>query len=262
MFTRFMEEVGLSADLYLQTILDREGVDTSIASPVRNVQASIEPTIRIWADVFFRRISPSGSFAKGTANKSGTDIDLFISLSDQTPHTLKEIYESLFDFLQRQGYTPKRQNVSINVRVNGQDVDLVPGRLQDHTTGDHSLYRRRADTWTKTNIEKHIASVRASGCANEIRLVKLWRNQRQLDFPSFYLELVTIAALRGSSGPLSNRVLETLRYIRDELPAAAIIDPANTNNRVSDDLTIAEKQRLSNVAKVTLGAKTWQEIVR
>jgi len=40
-------------------------------------------------------ISPSGSFAKGTANRSGTDIDLFISLSESTPETLKEIYDSL-----------------------------------------------------------------------------------------------------------------------------------------------------------------------
>ncbi len=40
-------------------------------------------------------ISPSGSFAKGTANRSGTDIDLFISLSESTPETLKETYDSL-----------------------------------------------------------------------------------------------------------------------------------------------------------------------
>jgi hypothetical protein len=34
---------------------------------------------------------------KGTANMSGTDIDLFISLSEQTTETLKEIYDKLFN---------------------------------------------------------------------------------------------------------------------------------------------------------------------
>jgi hypothetical protein len=224
------------------------------------VQASVEPLIRSWANVYFRRISPSGSFAKGTANRSGTDIDLFISLSDQTPDSLKDIYESLFDLMQRNGYRPKRQNVSINVNINGHDVDLVPGRLQGPTTTDHSLFRRRADTWTKTNIDKHISVVRASGCTDEIRVLKLWRNRRNLDFPSFYLEMTAISALQGKTGTISTRTLEVLRYIRDHVDSAVVFDPSNSNNRVSDDLNVAEKRKLSLAAASTLNVRTWQEV--
>ena len=35
----------MSADAYLQQILNREAVDTGIFSPVRGVQATLEPTI-------------------------------------------------------------------------------------------------------------------------------------------------------------------------------------------------------------------------
>ena len=39
-------------------------------------------------------IIPSGSFSKGTVVKGGkVDIDLLISLKNQTPYDLKEIYE-------------------------------------------------------------------------------------------------------------------------------------------------------------------------
>ena len=38
----------------------------------------------------------ASSFAKGTANKSGTDIDLFISLRHDARETLGEIHASLF----------------------------------------------------------------------------------------------------------------------------------------------------------------------
>ena len=62
----------MSADVYLQQILNREAVDTGIFSPVRTVQATLEPAIRLWANRFLIGVSPSGSFAKGTANKSGT----------------------------------------------------------------------------------------------------------------------------------------------------------------------------------------------
>src|SRR5437764_13225403 len=34
-------------------------------------------------------VSPSGSFTKGTGNKRGTDIDLFISLSKLYPHFMR-----------------------------------------------------------------------------------------------------------------------------------------------------------------------------
>jgi hypothetical protein len=77
----------MSADIYLQNILNREAVDTGPYSPVRGVEAMIQPVITEWAGMFVHGIGPSGSFMKGTANRSGTDIDLFISLSERTPET-------------------------------------------------------------------------------------------------------------------------------------------------------------------------------
>lgn len=252
----------MTADQYLLGILQREAVDTSLMSPVRGVQARIEPTIRAWAGVHLRSISPSGSFAKGTANKSGTDIDLFISLAETTTAPLGDIYNSLFNTLKQVGYTPKKQNVSINIQVNGQDVDLVPARQQNLLSQDHSLFRRRANTWTKTNVATHIAYVMYGGCVPEIRVLKLWRNQKGLDFPSFYLELAVIAALRGNGGTLSQRVWKALTHIRDNLSTARLVDPSNTNNVISDDLTAAEKTAIVAAARTALGVKNWSEIVR
>src|SRR5437867_5955320 len=99
--------------MYLQNILNREAVDSGPHSPVRGVQAIIQPLIAQWAGNQLFGVSPSGSFMKGTANFSGTDIDLFVSLSPNVRETLKEIYESLFTKLSQNGYTQKRQNVSI-----------------------------------------------------------------------------------------------------------------------------------------------------
>ena len=109
----------------------REAVDTGPSSPVRNVQATVLPVIREWAGGQLVAVRPSGSFAKGTANNSGTDIDLFISLAQSTSETLKEIYQSLLNRMSQKGYNPKPQNVSIGVKVSGYSVDLVPGKRQD-----------------------------------------------------------------------------------------------------------------------------------
>ena len=48
-----------------------------------------------------------------------------------TPRTLSEIYSNLQSYLEHYGYTPRRQNVSLNIRVNGYSVDLVPAKHQD-----------------------------------------------------------------------------------------------------------------------------------
>ena len=140
-------------------------------------------------------------------------------------------------------------------------MDLVPAKHQGGNSDDHSLYRRRADTWTQTNVTKHIAIVTSGGRISETRVLKLWRNQKQLDFPSFYLELTTIAALSGARGTLSQNVWKAFEYLRDRFPNARVVDPANTNNIISDDLSAADKAKISAAAKQALAATDWGQII-
>ena len=246
---------GMSVDQYLQGILNREAVDSGPYSPVRIVQAVLAPDLREWAGRMLISVSPSGSFAKGTANKSGTDIDLFISISEQTSDTLKVIYEKLYKRMQERGLSPSLQNVSIRIRSSGYDVDLVPAKRQPGFADDHSLYRRKAESWTKTNVSTHISHVIAGGRQQESRILKLWRNQKGLDFPSFYLELTVIDALKGQAiGALGDRVWRVLQYLRDSFAGARVVDPANTNNIISDDLTGAEQAKIRAAAERALAA--------
>jgi hypothetical protein len=251
----------MTADQYLFGILAREAVDTGPLSPVRQVQAVLYPIIQQWGNTRLVAVHPSGSFMKGTANKSGTDIDLFISLSEETTETLKEIYNLLFDKMKANGYPPTRQNVSINVRVNGYSVDLVPGKRQSSYGNDHSLFRRKADTWTKTNVVTHINHVILNGRLAESRIIKLWRSQKKLDFPSFYLELAVINALPPLySETLSGNMVRIFEYLRDRFPIARVVDPANTNNIISDDLSLADKMKIAQAARWAL-TKKWGEVV-
>lgn len=251
----------MSADSYLQGILVRTSVDTGLYSPVRGVQRTLAPLLNNWAGQYLLSVAPSGSFAKGTANSTGTDIDLFISLSQSTPDALKEVHATLVRALRSAGYTPRLQNVSINIKVGGYDVDLVPGKRQNAYSTDHSLYRRKADTWTKTNVDTHAATVIGGRRQLESRIIKLWRDQKGLSFPSFYIELCVIEALRGRTGSLSSNVWRVLEYLRDSFTSARIVDPANTANIISDDLTVAEKVSIQRAAAAACAASNWAQIV-
>lgn len=80
-----------SPDQYLRNILIRETPPTGLYTPLNLCKTALVPILQEWAGQFLVDITPSGSFAKGTANRSGTDMDIFVSLSPDTNETLKEV---------------------------------------------------------------------------------------------------------------------------------------------------------------------------
>jgi len=251
---------------HLQTVLSQKTATISQNSPAVHAANTIIPLIKAWGGQHINFLGLSGSYAKGTAVKGGTDVDLFISISPTLNWTLADIYKNLHEYVRKNGYPSARaQNVSIGLNIGGMNVDLVPAKKQDAQGEDHSLYRRKAGTWTKTNVQKHIQTISQSGRLSEIRLMKLWRNQKGLDFPSFYLELTVIEALRGAplvsaSGDLTGNVVKVLQYLQSSLKTARVIDPANTNNIISDDLTQNEKAIIAQAATRAL-AGSWTNFI-
>jgi hypothetical protein len=54
---------------------------------------------------------------------------------------------------------------------------------------------------------------------------------------SFLLELMTIEGCKGKpANDLQAQVLAALPYIRDNIRTGNVVDPANSNNSMSDDL--------------------------
>lgn len=225
----------------------------------------LRPHIHAWASGHGYELKLSGSLAKGTGITGTTDIDLFISLdpSVTTCNTLENVYNTLRNRLTGAGYTTREQNVSLGIDHTGLKMDVVAG-VKHHILGfDHSIWKRKARTWTKTNIDEHIKHVRESGRVFDIRAIKIWRKLHGLDFPSFYLELAVIEALKGTtllgSSPAHNFV-KVMNYLQAEFEDATIRDPANGSNEVSEELTIAEKQTIKTTAESTLGG-AWNQAI-
>jgi hypothetical protein len=172
------------------------------------------------------------------------------------------MYNTLCTALGNAGYPVRKQDVSVGTKVNGYSIDLVPGRRQTQYENEHSLYRNRTGSWTKTDVHRHISLVSHSGRTDEIKALKLWRCRHNLQFPSFYLELAVMDALHSArTGDLAANVWRTLEYFRDRITTATYIDPANTNNVVSDDCSPAEKAHIAAQAASSLTSRTWQEVV-
>lgn len=176
--------------------------------------------IQRWYDTRLVRVHNSGSFAKGTSIRGGTDLDLIISLKPRSGKSLKRMFQGLHRQADQEGLQPRRQNVSIGVEVNGVRVDLVPARKHSGKS-DHSLYLSRRQGWNRTNVDKHIKLIRKSGRSATIRAAKIWRSNRRLHFPSFYLELAVLRALRGREPQgTADELKRVLEFLAADLPRA------------------------------------------
>jgi hypothetical protein len=249
----------MEPDDYLRRILEAHAIDVARAQAAGNVLA---PVIEEWSNGQLVSAEFSGSMAKGTGISLSTDADIFLSLTSTAGGTLKDIYDTLANAVTAAGYPVRKQDVSIGTNVSGYSIDLVPGRRQSQYGSEHSLYRNRTGTWTKTDVKAHIAFVSGSGRTEEIRILKTWRTRHGLRFPSFFLELAAIDALvYARHGQLSENVWRVLEHLRDNIATTRLIDPANTNNVVSDDCSSVEKAAIADKAHESLGKKTWDEIV-
>ena len=181
---------------------------------------------------YLKSIKLAGSHAKGTALRD-SDYDLFLTYAADAPGPLSAIQTSLADHFHGQV-----RNVSVRITYKGLTVDLVPSR-------NNILWQARFNTSLKTDIDKQIRYVRDSGFIDEILALKIWRRRHALRFPSFLMELATIHAR-----PKDFRAL--LHFLATDFPTTRLLDPANSNNVVSDLLTEVEKLRIARRAALSL----------
>lgn len=252
----------MTPDDYLLAVISKYKLATGKDTPAFSTAQRLYPILKHWAGQYLLQVLFSGSYAKGTGIRGSADLDLFVSLDPSTPHPLKYIYDSLYSDMRNSGYSTRAQNVSVSIQYSGQAVDLIPARKQSGNTNDHSLFKNRSQTWTQTNVEAHIELIRGSGRLDEIRAIKIWRNLNNLEFPSFLLELAVLEALHGQSkNQLATNVITIFHYLADLFSESRLVDPANSNNVVSDDLTSAEKSVVATAASTALGESTWDQII-
>lgn len=249
-------------DQYVENVIQRRQPSTIAAGSLDALVSAIQG----WAGQYLLEIKPSGSYAKGTAVAGSADIDLLISLqndvlSGNTPN-LSSLYHSLNQWLVNAGYAIRLQNVSIRVSLPGIMVDLVPGVKNTGNTNDHSIYRRKGNTWRKTNVDAHVNSVRTSGRLIDVRAVKIWRNLHGLDISSFYLELAVLQALKGKAlySPAGN-FMHVMDFLGSQFTSCAIVDPANSANVVSEELTVAERGVIARQAVQSRNKPNWGQII-
>lgn len=252
----------MTGDEYLLSILKKYEVPRGPESAAEQAANRIAPKIQRWAGGWLASLSPSGSYAKQTGVHGVTDMDLFISLKPEMPGTMKKIYDELFTLAALHGWNPRRHNVSIGISVHGMNLDLIPGRSQAGYANVHDLYCLKSDSLLQTNVQLHVDTIAKSHRLREIQAIKIWRHVHQLDWPSVYLDFFVINALtERNTESLAHNVLHALDFIGETLETTYMVDPANPDNILSDELTAEGKKTIADQAKISAAKQHWEDIL-
>jgi hypothetical protein len=264
------------SDMYLLKMLQKYSARdlTSYSYQINQLKAAL----KLWAGNCYISIVDSGSRAKGTAISIASDVDFLVSLTSDCNENnggLERIYESLYSELNCRYPKAIKQNVSVRITLysasllfNSLDVDITPARKQSGNTNNHSLWISKLSTWKQTNIQIHINEVSESGRTDEIKLLKIWRELNNLDFPSIYLEYLLINNILKNKPSRPDNLANNFWHILSELAKpegnpllSKIIDPANSCNVLSDLLIGSEKGKIYYAAKNSIEKTNLVDII-
>lgn len=251
----------MTNDEYLRSLLEQEALSQQEIKLLRDLREQIERQLRMLPGN--PRFYYGGSYAKKTMIRSAFDLDIVAYWPHDCGYRLQDIYAAVGSVLKRHWKTVVPKTVAWSLPFQGGfHVDVVPGRALDDTYQYANLYRRDRNSTLKTSIKIHIDTVRNSGLHDVIRLMKLWRVRRDVPFKkSLALELMTIEGCKTiAKSQLEKQMIFTLMHLRDHIYEARIVDPANSNNVLSEEMTNWERSRIRDLADQALQARYWEDV--
>ena len=207
-----------------------------------------------------------GSYARSTAIRPLSDIDVFVELDPQQHGHRRATPRLLLEDLQRalrDGGPPApitrldARSVHVELDGSGLGYNVIPAfALTAQSTGGDMVYEipdRRAEGWIRTNPERHAlvaleANVRAGGMLDRlIKAAKHWNQQRadrdgEAPLHSFHLEVMAYKAF--ATPPINGRIglLGLFTHLAGSV-GGPCPDPAGLGPHIDADLPAARRRR-------------------
>jgi hypothetical protein len=248
---------------YFYSILAGQNLTNAEFDSLRSLREKIEGQLSVLEGS--PRFYYGGSYGKRTIIRASYDLDLVMYWPHTANYSIKGIYESVGEVLRKHWTVVNSKTVAWTLPFQGGfHIDVVPGRALDAQYYEANLHRSDKGTTLKTSLKKHIDTVRNSGRADVIRLMKLWRARRSVPFKkSFLLELMTIEGCKGHlTNDLGAQLSAALNYIRNNILTCNVLDPANSNNSLSDDLDQNTRSMIYYRADEAVRATSWIQVLQ
>jgi len=242
---------------YLENILKGQQLNKKELEALSDHREEVESTLR---EKYSNEpsIKYGGSKAKDTMIRESYDLDIICYFPNETDNSLKDIYDGVQNCLASKYLVdPKTSALRImhideNKIRTDYHIDVVPGKYTDESKSDAFLYLAKGENQRiKTNLDVHIEHISKSGCRDAIKLAKLWKTRNNIPIKTFVLELMVIQSLKNSQhkDDLEMSLTKLFNVLHEDVIAVQLIDPANTNNVVSDLLSESDRVLIASGAQ-------------
>lgn len=242
----------------------------------------------------------TGSLVKGTVLKprgeNGVDADIAVLLDvsaaekndvDKLHSIILELLLAVYPTKKKEDFQVQPRTLGIHFHDSGLDVDLVPVIPIPEEPGYGWQPSSQKGEPVKTSVQGQLDFIKSRRDADDryrtlVRLLKKWRNERELDkFRSFAIELIAahLYDRDGAANSLEAGLQRFFLYIAqselkqpisfpelgeiESFPAhtVVILDPVNKDNNVTARLTDSERKEIVSAAQSaweTIEAASWK----
>jgi len=250
-------------ETFLRDILHSQELDQRNISELRGFRKQIADQIKfnIGGDPY---IYYGGSYRKGTLISDNYDLDIVPLWKSSFNHSLSQIYTMVGALLEQKWdhVMEKRVGWQINIHYNFH-IDVVPGKFSSAFGPMAYLYNSHTQNRLQTSVKIHNNYVVESKRQDVIRLMKLWKFRKRVPISTFILEQMVIMACEGMDIDLLEAQLKiSLDFIYKNIELITLQDPANSSNKITDNLTKEEKEKIRKITWHSLNENTLGGIFR
>ncbi len=203
-----------------------------------------------------------GSSIKRTNIRENPKVKLLVSIKEKDKRSIEEITQWFYNYLQFPEWQAIKKNNQLEFNYKGIDFNIFLAKKKVSTYNYHIMENLKFDQEVISNFNIHTSNVVESNFQKEIILMKLWREKHQLNFPTIYLELVVMDVLRKCNKTnLFSRMIRILDYLRRDFVQDKFYDPSNTYNVISDYITLDDKKKIQQIAKISLTEQYISDII-
>lgn len=203
-----------------------------------------------------------GSIAKGTSIY-GSDIDIQLQFRKDFG-TLSDVYYSVSNYVfdefkdvKLESIREQKHSIGLEFKINDEvkRIDIVPTRQIENDKNDACLFVNKTGffekpTYKKTNSQIQLTSLSFNYREKRIvRLLKIWKAENNLKIKSIHLEWLAKKSFqqKSVSDNIQKALADVILYIASSIEFIRIVDPANTNNIISNTLTKEDKSIISRL---------------
>lgn len=195
---------------------------SSYTNQIENLIDNVRKAINQMENTKVTKIRRAGSWQKGTAlapkgdNPLDIDVVFYVEVDEDTSFDAEELREEVIDVLceaypnkKRSDFTEGQKTIGVVFRGSGLEVDIVPFVPEKGNTTYGRQPRKKLNSGEfKTSVDKQLDFIRKIKekypyFPSIVRILKSWRNYKELEFASFSLELMVAYLIE--KGRISNK---------------------------------------------------------